>query len=118
MQIFNLVHGVLTVTEQREIEQRRAVRESFDGIQSIAPYGDGQPPDPADFRQVRCQDLSVNGVSYFDDEPPTFNRFLMVLGSNPAVCMIGEVIRYTKVAGVDGPEFVIGCKFVGRAPAD
>jgi hypothetical protein len=66
-----IVHSVLQASTGRGAEERRALRESFDGAQLIAPYDEGQAPNPNDFREVRCQDLSLNGISYFDSQPPS-----------------------------------------------
>jgi len=113
-----LVQDVLKATVDREAEERRALRESFDGPHFIAPYHEGRAPDLNNIREVRCQDLSLEGISYFDTQPPAHERFLLRLGSNPVVCLIGEVEHHTEVAGHDGPEFLVCCRFTGRVPLD
>jgi len=115
---YAIVHSVLQASAERAAEERRALRESFDGAQLIAPYHEGQLPNPNDFRKVRCQDLSLEGISYFDSQPPAHERFLLRLGSNPVVCLIGEVEHHTEVTGHDEPEYLVCCKFIGRVALD
>jgi hypothetical protein len=101
----------------RERENRRAVRESFDGFQLVAPYH--EPPDLAKFRSVRCHDLSTTGLSYLDDRPPALGERLMVLlGTSPQVCLAGQVTYQCAVAGSNGPQFLIGCQFTARVLLD
>jgi hypothetical protein len=112
---YSVAHNVIHTAIERENETRRAVRESFDGDQLIATCRKGQPVVPADFRRVRCQDLSVDGMSYFDDSPPpSGQQFMVLLGTNPTVCLIGQIMNHSTVKGDKGPEFLIDCQFIHR----
>jgi hypothetical protein len=101
----------------REHENRRAVRETFEGFHLVALYH--EPPELAKFRGVRCRDISTAGFSYFDDRPPaTGERLIVLLGTSPQVCLVGQVAYNTPVMGSNGPEFLIGCQFTGRLRFD
>ena len=63
-------------------------------------------PTAADFRTVRCHDLSLGGISYFDDQPPTHTRLLVAMGS---VHFRFYVVEAMRDAAADGNKYLIGC---------
>src|SRR5215475_11941815 len=89
---FSLVHEVLEAERQRADSDRRdGARQPFTCIQLIASYPEGRLPSAAEFRHVRCQDLSGGGLSYFDHHPPEHARLLVLLGTPPFTVLVAEV---------------------------
>ncbi len=112
---FSLVHEVLEAEKQPATDDRRGGhRESFDCIQLIAPYHAGRLPSAAEFHHVRCQDLSPSGMSYVDNQPPSHNQLLILLGPAPFIFLTAEVAHQVPVVNGDRTEHLIGCRFTGR----
>jgi hypothetical protein len=89
--------------------ERRAPREPYPCLQPIAPLVPGQPLDAAEFRPVRCFDLSASGFSFLARRPPDTPGMIVALGTPPEVIyMNAEVMHET-------PLVLIGCRFMGRS---
>jgi diguanylate cyclase (GGDEF)-like protein len=82
---------------------------------SIAPYVENRPPQPKDFYQVQCHDISANGISFLFPDPPVHQQFVLILGfGTDAPHVIARVVRTAKL-DEDGVEFcLVGCAFCGR----
>lgn len=92
------------------------VRQPFKEKQYIAPYtGQGPLPEADDFRAVHCHDLSAGGLSFFSDEPPDFQRFVVRLGT---VCeqyyVVARVANVVDVGTSGYPRYRVGCSFLER----
>src|SRR2546421_12389317 len=96
---YSLVHSVLAAERQRDLNERRGGRRhAYRCLQLIAPAGEGRLPDKSEFRQVQCFDLSSSGLSYLTTELPASDRLIVVLGLEPFICLVAEVVRSEKVA--------------------
>jgi hypothetical protein len=112
---YSLVHDVLEAERNRNAKERRGEdRRSFDCIQLIAPYRKGRLPSAAEFRHVRCQDLSPGGMAYYDAQPPKFQELLVLLGPAPFIYLTAAVAHHSPVLNGDHAEYLIGCRFTGR----
>ena len=72
------------------------------------------------FRQVQCQDLSTNGIAYFSDVPPAYDRLVVALASAFDVIYLTAAVAHYKQVGPEGqaPCYLIGCRFLGRVQID
>jgi hypothetical protein len=98
------------------VDRRKHPRIAYPYVQRIAPWTHGERPEPDAFTYVRCKDISASGFSYYGDEPPESDSFVMALGIPPLVTyVIAKIVHVTYVED-DGPDrCVVGCKYVGRA---
>ncbi len=106
---FGLVHDLL------EADKRRS-RSCTN--QLIAPFDDGRLPSAQEFRPVRCQSLSLEGMDYFDEQPPMNERIILMLGANRPVFLIAAILHHTRVPSKDGTEYLMNCRFIGRLSAE
>jgi hypothetical protein len=112
---YSLVHEVLEAERQRDARERRGDnRRTYDCVQLIAPYRKGRLPSAAEFRHVRCQDLSLGGMSYFDAQPPQYAELMVLLGPAPFTYLTAVVAHHSPVLNGDHAEYLIGCRFTGR----
>jgi len=114
------VHEYLATLKSREPDRRvhrpRAQRHQYPAIQWIAPYYGTALPAREHFHQVRCQDLSTSGLSFYWPSVPDFQHLLVRLGDcQNEVCLVARVARSQPVAPNDDTEYLVGCKFLGRA---
>ena len=93
-----------------------AVRLPFTEMQRMAPYhGGGELPDEAEFREVRCHDLSAGGISFLCAEPPEAQTLVVQLGKGDNVrYMIARVAHIVAVGESAEFQFRVGCSFVER----
>jgi hypothetical protein len=113
------VHEYLATLNRREPEQRvhrpRSQRHRYPKIQWIAPYYGTILPARDHFHEVRCQDLSASGLSFYWPCLPDFEHLLVRLGDQQnEVCFVARVARSQPVVQGDGTEYLVGCKFLGR----
>lgn len=93
-----------------------AVRLPFTELQRVAPYGGGgELPNEAEFRDVRCHDLSAGGISFLCAEPPESPTLVVQLGKGPNVrYMIARVAHIAAVGESGEAQFRVGCSFLER----
>jgi hypothetical protein len=112
---YSLVHEVLEAERSRSAKERRGDnRRSYDCIQLIAPYRKARLPSAAEFRHVRCQDLSPGGMAYYDAQPPQHKELLVLLGPAPFIYLTAVIAHHAPVLNGDRAEYLIGCRFTGR----
>src|SRR5438128_939607 len=111
---YSLVHAVLEAERRRDLNERRdGRRHPYRCMQLIAPAC-GHLPDKSEFRQVQCVDLSPNGVSFLAAELPLANRLIVVLGLEPFICLLAEVVRREATTHEGRSMFRVACRFSGR----
>jgi hypothetical protein len=115
---FSLVHEVLEAEKLRTDDRRYEQRQWYDCVQLIAPYTPEHLPAAADFRRVRCQDLSPGGISYIDAALPENPKLLVLLGPAPFIFLTAEVAHHTELQNGNAKEYLIGCRFTGRIKHD
>jgi PAS domain S-box-containing protein len=97
-------------------ERRRRPRRSYPYAQLVGPVIDGKLPDPAAFREVRCNDIAAGGFSFFSTSPPTFDLLVVALGIAPRVSyLMAQVAHITRVEEDGQRHYLVGCTYVGRA---
>jgi hypothetical protein len=116
---FTLVHDVLAVERQRELQCRREGRRSpYRCLQLIAPLYYQQMPPPSHFRRMQCVDLSPGGLAYLSDEPPPTDRIVVALGDDPVVLLVARVTRHEREYRDGRSIFRVACRFTGRLRND
>jgi hypothetical protein len=89
---------------------RRPIPRSFQSWEYVAPYDGLHFPSSLDFGLVECFDLSEDGVSFFLEEAPVAESFVIVLGNPPRrIYLQAEVIR---VVGMI--RYFIDCRLIRR----
>lgn len=101
--------GTEPLQERRGGERRRYVC-----TQLLAPYDQGELPQQADFRQVRCRDISPTGFSFRSYRRPETQYVVVALGAIPFKFFVAEIVRANRVQSENGLEYLIGCRFVRR----
>jgi hypothetical protein len=96
-------------------EQRVHQRKILMKLELVAPYEGRRFPDPEEFFEVQCFDISVGGISFFLAEPPTEKRYLLALGDREdPIYAIVEVRRVALTKMHTIPVYLVGCRFEER----
>jgi hypothetical protein len=136
---YNLIHQLVGGPQKGDADRRQGLRHACLATQWIAPGYCGEVPPEAAFIEVRCQDLTGSGFSFFLDEPPDFSRLVAAFGRPPSLVHVAaEVLHWSEVivypsglveprgdrAGhvrhqsADGqagrPMVLVGCRFVAK----
>jgi hypothetical protein len=132
--VFNLIHHLRSAgSNDGPRERREAARRQFSQTQWIAPGFVWEVPPDSAFIEVRCHDLTQNGLAFFLPEPPNFDRLVVILRS-PTVIYVAARIRNWRRVWVDasgtltcqkGPaatgqgesKVLAGCRFIRRLEA-
>jgi len=143
---YRLVHEVLLASRaDRQADRRKQRRSAFSTRQRVAPWDGRQFPEPSQFFEVQCHDLTQGGFSFLLPQPPDF-AFLVAELTTPVelIFLAAEVRHYCRVwsrtwigpagelgrvgreeepasvgpedAESPGPIFLVGCRFVRRLP--
>lgn len=127
--IFQQVHELLLQQARRrgDVSDRPALRASredarqsrrrpYQCSQLLAPLR-GDAPAQAEFRMVRCRDLSPGGFAYYANERPPSPQVVIALGLAPFSFFVAQVLRVQAAEPEAGADFLIGCKFLYRLGA-
>jgi hypothetical protein len=94
--------------------RRNRERRSYRVVQWVAVCPDDGLPESKAFRQVRCDDISRSGISFYTDQPPLDELLIIALGGGAQTtylkCRVSNCIRIDESLGA----FRIGCEFVCR----
>jgi hypothetical protein len=89
-------------------------RRPYPTWQYVTPYTDSLP-DPTEFKDVYCHDISVGGISYLSPEVPTDMQVCISVGTAPDwLLMEAQVANYRLVQYKGLPMYLIGCRFSRR----
>jgi len=65
--------------------------------------------------EVRCEDISAGGISFYLEGPPDFTTFVVTLGWPAAEGHFSaRVVRVPKASFEGRSGYLIGCRFTGR----
>lgn len=104
-------------------QRRKHERYGYPVVQKICPCRGKFVPSSARFFPVRCKDLSRSGIAFYLDYEPSFDRFILMLGTDDRhESVVGEVV-YVQALPDDAPErYLVGCRLIkkvqSRAHAD
>jgi hypothetical protein len=80
----------------------------------MAPYDDSLP-DPKDFQDVYCHDISVGGISYLAADAPTYGHICISVGPAPDWILLEATVANHRLVEYKGmPMYLIGCRFTRR----
>ncbi len=96
---FQMIHQIVNNREEEPDEERREDRRlSFDTTQQIAPWDGARFPAASEFFQVRCHDLTGNGLSFFLPAEPDFRSLVVQFGTQPnSLLAAAEIQRTSRV---------------------
>jgi hypothetical protein len=95
--------------------ERAEPRYPYGVQQFVAPVHGKTFPNPTEFRQVTCRDVSRRGVSYFSTAPPHTEQLILTLGGIPRLNFVFVRITNHRADTLDGQDgYTIGCEFVAR----
>lgn len=99
---------------QATAAEMRKQRHAYDCFQKLAPgCEDRSQVTPEELVNVRCHDISVEGISFFWPQKPDFEIGVISLGDG-SVLMSVE-IRQTKAVFMHGEvQYLVGCQFLKR----
>lgn len=93
-QFYKLIHKLVNSDENR----RGHPRDPFPSIHKVAPYDGSNLPQPPDFVDVCCHDLSRSGFSYLSPIRPSLTNLIAAFGILPDItCMEARIVRTTDV---------------------
>jgi hypothetical protein len=114
----------LTAAELRELATRPpdeegqwAPHQRFPYLvyQCMAPCTDQDLPTSAGFQPVLCNDLSVNGISFFVDDAPLFEFAVVSVGVLEYPVFVLCRVRHSRlVFAHHSQRYLVGCEFVKR----
>lgn len=89
-------------------QRRRADRNR----QRIAPFIDGNFPEPGMFRDVECEELDARGFKFLSQERPDFDKVLVAIGSEEQRSFTTASVAEVRNIGTDDePVFRVSCRF-------
>lgn len=91
----------------------RAVRRPYHVIQRMAPWN-GFLPEPSDYQEIVCNDLSTGGLSFFTKEMPATKDVVVTLGQDHGLLMQAEIVHYQRRQHADSFSYYVGCRFIKR----
>lgn len=106
--------GDVSERESDDLRPHRATpRFVVEELQRIAPVQAGQSPAAADFRQVRCSDVSSSGFSFIVPEEPQYDELVAEFAMSSKTTYLRARVRNRTPIGPE-PEsgFRIGCEFL------
>ena len=98
------------------VERRKRSRRAYPYFQLVAfCTGDGLP-DKSAFKEVRCNDISAGGFSFFSATPPPSETLVVALGAPPKLMyLVAQVAHVTRTKRDGEKTYLIGCNYIGRA---
>jgi len=97
-------------------EKRATTRHSFGVEQVVADLVDDQFPRSSAFREIRCIDISQDGIAFFQSHRPACRNLIIGLGIKPnVVYLTARVIHFELLEICGNLVYRVGCQFTGRA---
>ena len=101
----------------RETAKRRRKHDRFTYpvLQMICPCGSDVIPRPARFFPVKCKDLSRSGISFYLDWEPSFQRFILMIGTGDHHDYVAGEVVYVQAIAADAPgRYLVGCRLIKK----
>ena len=93
-QFFQMIHQL--IKSQRRSERRGHPRDTFTSTQRIALLRDDKTPEEKDFFDVRCNDLTPSGFSFFINEKPDFEQLVIAFEGSSGMIHIHAEVRHSR----------------------
>jgi PAS domain S-box-containing protein len=98
-----------------ENDQRTRGRRPYPYMQRVAPWSGNRLPSQRTFFEVRCRDISAQGVSFFMPRRPEFERLVISLGPGENKVYVIAEVRHVTPFNVEGKSaYLVGCEFLAR----
>lgn len=111
------------VPNETDRQRRKRERYGFPVVQKICPCRGKFVPGSARFFPVQCKDLSRGGIAFYLDYEPSFERFILMLGTDERHEYVAGEVVYVQALPDDAPgRYLVGCRLIkkvqSRAHAD
>jgi hypothetical protein len=114
-EIAKIIHPFQDVqADVSEDERRVDPRWSYPVIQLVAFHGEDDPVTKEMLQAVRCNDISLGGISFFLPSPPASKHCTLVLGRAPRLMFIRAMVVHCQATGASLPEWIVGCQFLQK----
>jgi hypothetical protein len=100
--------------DMRQCERRSDPRWPYAVTQLVAFHEEGQSPTKGMFRPVRCQDISLGGISFYLPNPPPLRYCTVILGRPPGLIFVRARVAHFEATGASLREWKIGCQFIEK----
>jgi PAS domain S-box-containing protein len=95
--------------------RRRFPRLPYPYMQRICAALDGRIPELTEFAEIECRDISAGGFSYYTDQKPTVNDFVVAFGADGMEKLLNaRVVHFRPAVRNRRMGFIVGCQFTGR----
>ena len=91
---YQMIHQL--IKSQSQSERRGHQRGAFTSTQRIAPLRGDKSPQSEDFFEVRCNDLTPNGFSFFIDGAADFDQLIVAFQSPSGAILIQAEVRHSR----------------------
>lgn len=91
-QFYQMIHDL--INSQCETNRRGQKRDPFYSVQLIAPMRGEATPQPGDFFEVRCNDLTSRGFSFFIEDAPDFDKLAIVFEAPDKTIYVQAEVRH------------------------
>ncbi|GAB4143389.1 PilZ domain-containing protein [Thermopirellula anaerolimosa] len=96
-------------------QRRKHERFNYPVVQKICPYRGDVVPGAARFFPVKCKDLSRNGLSFYLDYEPSFERFIVLIRTGDRHDFVaGEVVHVQPMPEDATGRFLVGCRLLKK----
>lgn len=93
-QFHQVIHQLMN--SQRWLERRDHQRAPFTSTQRIAPLREDKLPRGKDFLEVRCNDLTPTGFSFFVNEEPDFEQIVIAFEASSEIIYVRAAVRHSR----------------------
>ena len=96
--------------------RRARERHRFRCLRTAAIWDEKASPGPLDFYDIRCQDLSTQGIGFYSPEKPDSDFLVIRLhaDSDKPIVVGAKVVYCNDKSGDPSYPFVVGCMFTRR----
>jgi hypothetical protein len=98
--------------EDEAVDHRSERRPDYRQRQRVAPFDGHQFPTNDCFIEVECRNIGARGISFFLDNPPVTQNYVVRLSRGLKVINLSTEIRHATLTG--SQRFLIGSQFTGR----
>ncbi len=96
-------------------ERRRKARRAYPYLQRLAPVLDDELPNPDEFIDVECHDISPGGFSFLFPYPFPSDSLVVELGIPPKLTyLMAQVAHVTRTTRGKSTFYLIGCNYTHR----
>lgn len=103
------------VVDELKLDRRGRRRAQYRQRALVAPARESGLPQPGDFFDVMCHDISANGIAFLLPQPPEASYYVMALRKGSETTFMRVAVARTAPVEVDGGKWIlVGCSFAGR----